>query len=72
MAWLSPGFGHIPGPAMPSLDLDEAAPWWVCSQMPREQKVSFPAARHRGGGDKKAETVVLGQLPVTAVIVQKG
>ena len=57
---------------MPSLDLDEAAPWWVCSQMPREQKVSFPAARHRGGGDKKAETVVLGQLPVTAVIVQKG
>lgn len=72
MAWLSPGFGHKPGPAMPSRDLYEAGPWWVCSQMPQEQKVPFPAQRHRGGGDRKAGAVLLGQLPVTAVIVQKG
>ena len=40
--------------------------------MPQGQKVPFPAQRHRGGGDGKAGAVLLGQLPVTAVIVQKG
>ena len=58
MAWLSPGFGHKLGTAMPSLDLDEAGTWWVWGQMPQEEKVPFPAQRHHGGWDRKAGAVL--------------